>query len=82
MIVEQTRTVEFQGITYDAQHGSPFDRGSADSWYSRPQQPHWYPEGSYNGDRVEAKGMSLQQMREYFRGYEYNEQFGGKKDWD
>ena len=76
------RTVEFQGIEYDAQHGSPFDRGSADSWYSRPQQPHWYPEGSYNGDRVEAKDMSLQQMREYFRGYEYNEQFGGKKDWD
>ena len=80
MIAE--RTVEFQGIEYDAQHGSPFDRGSADSWYSRPQQPHWYPEGSYNGDRVEAKDMSLQQMREYFRGYEYNEQFGGKKDWD
>ena len=80
MIAE--RTVEFQGIEYDATHGSPFDRGSADSWYSRPQQPHWYPEGSYNGDRVEAKDMSLQQMREYFRGYEYNEQFGGKKDWD
>jgi hypothetical protein len=82
MIAEQTRTAEFQGIEYDATHGSPFDRGSADSWYSRPQQPHWYPEGSYNGDRVEAKDMSLQQMREYFRGYEYNEQFGGKKDWD
>ena len=82
MIAEQTRTVTFQGIEYDATHGSPFDRGSADSWYSRPQQPHWYPEGSYNGDRVEAKDMSLQQMREYFRGYEYNEQFGGKKDWD
>jgi hypothetical protein len=74
--------VEFQGVEYDATHGSPFDRGSADSWYSRPQQPHWYPEGSYNGDRVEAKDMSLQQMREYFRGYEYNEQHGGKKDWD
>jgi hypothetical protein len=54
MIIEQTRTVVFQGIEYDATHGSPFDRGSADSWYSRPQQPHWYPEGSYRGDRVEA----------------------------
>jgi hypothetical protein len=82
MIAEQTRTILFQGIEYDATHGSPFDRGSADSWYSRPQQPHWYPEGSYRGDRVESKDMSLQQMREYFRGYEYNEQFGGKKSWD
>jgi len=26
--------------------------------------------------------MTLQQMREYFRGYEYNEQHGGKKEWD
>jgi hypothetical protein len=82
MIAEQTRTVEFQGITYDATHGSPFDRGSADSYYSRPQDPHFYPEGSYNGDRVEAKDMTLAQMRAYFRGYEYNDQFGDKKSWE
>jgi hypothetical protein len=82
MIIDEKRQVEFNGITYTTWHGSPFDRGSADSWYSRPQQPHWYPEGSYRGDRVESKDMSLQQMREYFRGYEYNEQFGGKKSWD
>jgi hypothetical protein len=81
MIAEQTRTVEFQGIEYDATHGSPFDRGSADSYYGRPQDPHFYPEGSYNGDRVEPKDMTLVQMRAYFRGYEYNEQFGDKKDW-
>jgi hypothetical protein len=82
MIAEQTRTVEFQGISYDATHGSPFDRGSADSYYSRPQDPHFYPEGSYNGDRVEPKDMTIAQMRAYFRGYEYNEQFGDKKSWD
>lgn len=79
MIAEK---VEFQGVEYDATHGGPFDRGSADSWYGRPQDPHFYPQGTYNGDRVEAKDMTLAQMREYFRGYEYNEQFGGKKDYD
>jgi hypothetical protein len=81
MIIDEKRQVEFNGITYTTWHGSPFDRGSADSWYSRPQQPHWYPEGSYRGDRVEAKDMTLAQMREYYRGYEYNEQYGDKKEW-
>jgi len=81
MIIDEKRQVEFNGITYTTWHGSPFDRGSADSWYSRPQQPHWYPEGSYRGDRVEAKDMTLAQMREYYKGYEYNEQHGDKKEW-
>jgi hypothetical protein len=82
MIAEKTRTVVFNGISYDATHGGPFDRGSADSHYSRPQQPHKYPNGSYNPPRIEAQDMTLQEMREYFRGYEYNEQFGDKKSWD
>ena len=35
-------------------HGSLFDRGSADSFYGRPTDPHWYPDGSYNGVVVTA----------------------------
>jgi hypothetical protein len=76
------KTVEFRGMIFDATHGSPFDRGSADSWYSRPQDPHWYPEGTGNGKRIEPKDMSLAELRAYFAGYEYNEQFGGKKDYE
>jgi hypothetical protein len=82
MIAEQTRTVTFQGITYDATHGGPFDRGSADSYYGRSQQPHKYPNGTGNKPRIEAPELSLQEMREYYRGYEYNECFGDKKNWD
>ena len=81
MLAEKT-VVEFKGVKYETWHGSPFDRGSADSWYSRPQEPHWYPEGTYRGQRIEAQDMTLAQMREYYAGYEHNEQFGGKKDWD
>ena len=33
-------TQEFNGKTYPSHHGSPFDRGSADSWYSRGTNPH------------------------------------------
>ena len=75
-------TIEYRGMIFDRTHGSPFDRGSADSWYSRPEEPHWYPEGSYTGKRIESKDMSIAEMRAYFMGYEYNEKFGGKKSWD
>jgi len=67
---------------FDKKHGSPFDRGAADSWYSRPQEPHWYPEGTGRGKRIESKDMSIAEMRAYFAGYEYNEQFGGKKEYN
>ncbi len=58
-----------------------FDRGSADSYYRRAENPHYYPEGSYVGKRVESKDMSMYELRAYFAGYEYNEKFGDKKDW-
>lgn len=73
--------VEYRGEFFSRAHGSPFDRGSADSYYGRPQDPHWYPAGTYKGDKITAKDMSLAEMRAYFAGYEYNERFGDKKDW-
>lgn len=73
--------VEYRGEVFSRAHGSPFDRGSADSYYGRPQDPHWYPEGTGRGTRILSQDMSLAEMRAYFAGYEYNEQFGDKKDW-
>jgi hypothetical protein len=82
VVVDQVTKYEFKGKTYEQQHGNPFDRGSADSWYSRPKNPHWYPEGTYKGQRVDAKDMTPAELEAYDAGYEYNEQFGGKKEWD
>jgi hypothetical protein len=81
MVLEKNE-IEYRGEMFDRSHGSPFDRGSADSWYSRPREPHWYPNGSYNGDPIESKDMSMAELRAYFAGYDYNEQHGGKKDWN
>ena len=58
-----------------------FDRGSADSHYGRSQDPHYYPEGTYRGDRVEPNDMTIAEMRAYFMGYEFNERFGDKKEY-
>jgi len=60
-------------------HGGLFDRGSADSYYGRPRDPHWWPEGSYNGEPV--KSLTEAEIQEYLAGYDHNEQYGHKKDY-
>lgn len=61
-------------------HGGLFDRGSADSYYGRPRDPHWYPEGSYNG--VKVTDLNPIEVQAYMAGYDWNEQYGDKKSWD
>ena len=60
-------------------HGSLYDRGSADSYYHRPRSPHWYPEGTGHGQKIE--NLTKEEREEYYAGYEHNEQYGDKKDW-
>ena len=60
-------------------HGSLWDRGSADSYYQRPRDPHYYPDGSYNGERI--TDLTPEQVKEYLDGYEWNEKHGDKKEW-
>jgi len=61
-------------------HGSLFDRGSADSYYSRRPDPHWYPNGTYNEPKI--TDLTPEQVTEYQAGYDDNEKFGDKKQWD
>jgi hypothetical protein len=61
-------------------HGSLWDRGSADSYYSRPRSPHWWPEGTGKGTKIED--LTAAEREEYYAGYDYNEQYGDKKRWD
>jgi hypothetical protein len=57
-------------------HGSLYDRGSADSYYRRPKNPHWYPEGTYHGNVV--ADLTEEEVKEYMLGYDENNDF---KDW-
>jgi len=66
---------------YDESHGSPFDRGSADSYYRRSPNPHYWPYGSYNGSRVDQSDMSNSQVEAYYAGYEDNDQLGCFKEY-
>ena len=59
-----------------SRHGGLYDRGSCDSYYGRPKDPHWYPEGTYHGERV--TNLTEEEIREYELGYDENNDF---KDW-
>ena len=64
---------------FDKSHGSFFDRGSADSYYHRSRNPHRGGVGGGSGPRIPATTES--EIEAYHAGYDYNEQYGDKKDW-
>lgn len=74
--------VTFLGKAYDARHGGPFDRGSADSYYGRGVRPHYFTGATYNSSEVAEADMTAEEIAAYVAGYNYNEQFGDKKSWD
>jgi hypothetical protein len=65
---------------FDREHGSFFDRGSADSYYGRPRDPHRGGVGGMSGPRIEA--VDDESIHAYNAGYDYNEEYGDKKNWD
>jgi len=84
VIMEMNRMLkELQNIkeTFDMRHGGPFDRGSADSYYNRPRNPHYFRGDTYNSEEVKSDKMNFDEILAYNMGYEYNEKFGDKKDW-
>lgn len=62
-------------------HGSPYDRGGADSYYRRPRDPHWWPDGTNHGRRIGSLQMTEDEIREYNEGFDDNEKLGHHKEW-
>ena len=77
----ERNTTQYKGKSYPSWHGSPFDRGSADSYYQRSENPHYWPEGSYKGERVEEKDMTPEEVEAYYAGFNFNESMLNYKDW-
>jgi hypothetical protein len=66
---------------YDQRHGGPYDRGTADSYYGREYDPHYFVGDSYNTPRIELAQMTAQEIVAYTAGYTNNEANGDKKEW-
>lgn len=60
-------------------HGSLYDRGSCDSYYSRGLRPHYGGVGGDSGPRVLVDDP--ESVAEYTAGYWDNERNGDKKQW-
>ena len=81
MQTEKERVVAgLKGWQFDRKrHGCLYDRGSADSYYGRQPAPHYGGVGGDSGERVRVHDKAS--VDEYMAGYNYNEQFGDKKDY-
>ena len=61
-------------------HGSLFDRGTADSFYHRRPDPHYGGVGGESGKRHTV--YLAEEVAEYMAGFEYNEAHGDKKNYN
>jgi hypothetical protein len=80
-LTEQEQIIRaLKGLQFDRRtHGSLFDRGSADSYYGRPRDPHY---GGIGGSCLpHTTELSPEEVSEYMAGYDWNESYGDKKDW-
>jgi len=73
-------------MNIDDRHGSPYDRGRADSYYRRARSPHYMKSDingyvTFNSARVLEKDMTAQQIVEYNLGFDVNEADQNFKDW-
>jgi len=68
-------------MAYDKRHGGPYDRGSADSWYRRNSEPHYWTGGSYQGEHITENQMTKEEIEAYWAGFDENESSGGHKEW-
>ena len=59
-------------------HGSPQDRGSADAYYGRRYDPHYYVGASLQSERVGKDNMTVGEIEAYRYGYDNEED---RKDW-
>jgi hypothetical protein len=68
-------------IVIDARHGGPYDRGTADSYYGRGYNPHYYKGDTGTSERVGLKNMTPDEIVAYTAGYNDNEEDGDRKEW-
>lgn len=65
-------------IIFGHRHGGPYDRGSADRYYGRPFNPHYYKGDSYFSELVSMEDMTQDEITDYTNGW--NEEWD-RKEW-
>ena len=65
-------------MKYDTRHGGPYDRGSADRYYGRAFQPHYFVGGTYSSNKVKKEDMTDEDIAAYTAGWDETDE---RKDW-
>ncbi len=68
-------------MSYSKKHGGPYDRGSADAYYRRPFDPHYWPDGTGSGERVKIE-KGTPEWDAYNAGFDYQLACGDFKEWE
>lgn len=74
MLIDYTQ----QDVGYDQRHGGAYDRGSADAYYGRLFDPHYYRGATYASERVGLADMTAEEITAYTAGYNQTTE---RKDW-
>ena len=73
---------KYVAIKKFARHGGALDRGEADSYYHRGEDPHYFVGETHMSERVEITDKDTEEYKAYMVGYMYNERVVRSfKDW-
>ena len=61
---------KFEDNVPNRRYGGPYDRGSADRYYGRPYNPHYFVGVTYQSDEIYEGQMTEQQIAEYKAGWD------------
>jgi hypothetical protein len=61
-------------------HGGAYDRGSADSYYRRDIEPHYFTGATYSSVKINEVDMSAEEIAAYMQGYNDTEKSSDRKD--
>lgn len=69
---------EYSNREVFTRHGGAYDRGSADAYYHRSPEPHYYTGNTYSSTKIEEVDMSEEEIAAYMAGYNETTDM---KDW-
>lgn len=68
-------------MQHDKRHGGPYDRGSADSYYGREFDPHYFVGDSFDTPRISLADMIITEIISYTAGFNDSEAIGANGPW-
>ena len=61
--------MNYREIAKYSRHGGAYDRGSADSYYGRECDPHYFTGDTYRSTEILKENMTEEEIAAYMEGY-------------